>query len=344
MHAKALPDADRVVRFCLGSEEYKRREAGGFSAAVGRMDRDCLVHLLYHANLLPLFGSEIERLGIEPSMQEWIRPYRVYQGVFNEYLLGLLNDLAKHLESCRPVLLKGPAFWVELYPDPALRPVKDLDLLALDADSTAALCHALATLGFAAEFPLALPGHYELPEFKKTVEVDADEGLAEALREVLNRYSPPRLHQLDEDRFSLTVPIEVHTALFLFTDGSRPDLEAHHLADWRMQPTYRVLTAAANLPYLSVKLDLDARRHVGRSLKLLADLVRILARATPEEIALSLETAAAWHAGDSCRLAFNTLATLTPEIDYLGLPAADHDLLSDLVLDILNHETAGDPQ
>jgi hypothetical protein len=339
MRTRARSDAECIVRFCLGSQEYKRREVQGFARAVARMDRDRLVHLLYRANLLPLFESEIERLGIEPSLLPWIRPYRVYQGVFNRELLRILDALAERLGSLRPVLLKGPAFWGHLYEDPSLRPVKDLDILATDETTIGALCGALLELGFA-EVPSILDmEHYELPEYRKSVEVEAEGSTAECLALVCSRYAPPRLRQEAGNRFSLTIPVEVHTALFLFTDGTSPELRPHHLADWRLRPRYRVLSPAANLPYLSVKLDFDAERHVGRSVKLLADLVRIVADATPADVALSLETAEEWCATGSYRTVLGTLAELTPEIEYLGLPRSSRDPLSDLVEDILSHQT-----
>lgn len=82
-------------------------------------------------------------------------------------LEGLLLLFKKH--QLTPMLIKGAALCQSLYPDPALRPMRDIDIL-FSKDEVDQAQKLLRSIGFTQSTAPISPEHYHLPSLHKTVD------------------------------------------------------------------------------------------------------------------------------------------------------------------------------
>ncbi|PHR26210.1 MAG: hypothetical protein COA36_12740 [Desulfotalea sp.] len=85
--------------------------------------------------------------------------------------LTVLGELLVLLQQHQitPILIKGAALCQTLYPDPALRPMRDIDIL-LSRDEVDQAQELLRNVGFTQSTAAISPDHYHLPSLQKTVE------------------------------------------------------------------------------------------------------------------------------------------------------------------------------
>ena len=85
--------------------------------------------------------------------------------------LAALEELLKLFQQCglTPMLIKGAALCQTLYPDPALRPMRDMDIL-LSEDEVDQAQELLRQEGFQQSKSPISPDHYHLPSLHKTID------------------------------------------------------------------------------------------------------------------------------------------------------------------------------
>jgi hypothetical protein len=152
--------------------------------------------------------------------------HRLNNQIHLRVLLEILGIFQK--ENIRPLVLKGLALAHTLYPDPALRPVSDLDLLFKRGEVLPALC-LLKEAGFEVNFPTS-------KRIPKSIVITAPlrDGIRVGIEahhydprgrddEFIGFDSPPEAVRLDEGTFLAPPPLE--TLLYLSRHLGRHLLE-----------------------------------------------------------------------------------------------------------------------
>jgi hypothetical protein len=265
---------------------------------------------------------------IEPSLRSELQARVKAQYIRNVALQAQLSEIKPALSKIRvrPILLKGPSLWGWLYADPAVRRTRDLDLLISDKTELSILISNLKELGFSGNFEsleqaVYSNDHYELPTLFKNVVID-DQKIS---RGALSRH-PSRMDTTStgDGAYNIRVELELHKSFFLFDDGTYPDIPQSAVVEHDFIPGYCRLALAAQLPYIAAKFAIDLQGGVdsqpqAQSLKLLADFVRLIERASENEIAESIKLAKLWCCSSFYGRTMATAVPMFPDIEFSGL-------------------------
>lgn len=333
------PQVRRLLLAALGGERYRQRAR----AAIERDVRDappaelgrCLAFGHLAAPFFAAFGTLLPAGPLRDELAAAVRAQRLHASVLRTHFLQV-GDALRAL-SAPPVVLKGAALWGWIYPDPALRRTRDLDLLVSHPDDLRRAVDALRALGFAGDGDaiaraLATVEHYELPALTRVVTVSVCGDDARALDGLRARH--PTLADFRPaaaGAYELTVEVELHRALFLYRDGTLPPLAPRMLAAHPLFPRYARLSLPAQAVYLAAKFGLDTEAAPGarpqpQSLKLLGDVVRLVEAATAGELEESVAIARTWRCERLFAATLATAAPLLPEVEFAGLWAPPYDV------------------
>lgn len=335
----ASPEVCRLVVAAIAGERYRSDARPTIERDLRAADHAELARALSAGHVATLFlrafGPLVPEGALRVTLQAALRCGRLY--AFE--ILARLAEVRRALGPLHspPLILKGAGLWGWLYPEPALRRTRDLDLLIPGADDLRRSVRALRGLGFtgddeALEAALGTIRHYELPPLTRhaTVRVDAEDDRALTLLRTLYPELAD-LHRTGEGEYEMRVEVELHRALFLYRDGTLPVLPAEAIVPHALAEGYARLSLPAQLVYLAAKFAMDTEGAGGappqaQSLKLLADVVRLVERATPRELAESVELAGLWRCERLFSATVATAAPLLPEVGFSGLAHAPYDL------------------
>lgn len=329
-----------IVRYCIGSSGYRAANAGKFGEAV----RVCVAEELGdYLELMNLSGLLADRLGddqlLPADMRSWIQASMAIEEILTRTLLEELRQLGTEFErlGLEPILLKGPALWGEVYPIYHQRRVNDIDLIIENPADVLEICKVLAANGYGGagairDSDIADRTHYELPAFPKTVVLQCAPEVDALLDPLIARAAVNRtVRKVGRSRYEARIDVEVHKAIYLLTGTLHPELRRTDFARWTIMAPYRVMTQAATLPYLCTKLSLDVHFGTPKCLKLLADIIRILARAAQGEVQESIRTAERWKVMRPYLDALGWVLPLAPELELAGVVPGPADAVSKIV-------------
>jgi hypothetical protein len=159
-----MPDPESALRLCLRSR-WDHAAAGELALRARQPDWnwEAVAACAFSEGLAPLLYAQLAPTDLWPAIPPGVRDglALAYEGsaIRSAALLTALAELLGRLNRAGvPVLLlKGAALAGRLYGDPALRPMRDLDLLVHEADAGRAL-EVLAACGYAAAHGEARPG------------------------------------------------------------------------------------------------------------------------------------------------------------------------------------------
>lgn len=141
------------------------RDIGDWNGLLEEAELQGMVPLLHRA--LKTAGVSLEG-GTRLKMQGMVLRHRLVNQVRHQVLVEVLEKAGE--AGLQPVLVKGAALADLLYPDQALRPMRDIDLL-LSAEQLQPMQQLLLEMGFAETHPSELFKHHRhLPTLTKTVE------------------------------------------------------------------------------------------------------------------------------------------------------------------------------
>lgn len=323
-------DFAATLLYCVGSTHFKELQRDSFIRAATRIDSPGFLQLLEWFHLNNLYHAALLQNEVDSPLLGPLQYHADYQKYFNGIIfreLTLLGQALSHLKR-QPALLKGPAYWDRLYPDPYLRRVNDIDMLVEDSEDLARTCQALQDLGYSCvsddyEAAIQARDHYELPGFIKRCRVKGDSALEKAFGYMLTQQADANVElpaiQQDPDGYSFAVIVEIHKAIYLFENDRFPSMPPECLTRSGVLQGFRVLIDSADLPYLAAKFVMDVDRGSLKCLKLMGDFVRLLERIQPDEIDASIEFAALWGAVEHYELMLHSAREVCPEIEMTGL-------------------------
>lgn len=255
------------------------------------------------------------------------------QYLHNLHLRRVVGDIVQALPPLREaaLVLKGPGLWTWLYPRLQTRKTRDLDLLISHPDDLAIVVDSLIAHGFQFEsddVDLLATGHYEIGALVRDDELQLEAKEAAQVDHLLELCpTRPDFERISEGRYLIRLEIEIHKGIFLLSDGSLPVIERRFTCPSELFPGARRLTIAAQLPYLATKFGMDAEGTEGappqaQSLKLLADVVRMIERATPRSVSDSIAIARSWRCAGYYARTAATAVPLLPEVQFRGVSSA----------------------
>lgn len=169
-------DVERLLRLCSYPEPEQCDQSAIRDAFTGITEHGALVAGAESHGLAPLLLSCLDAAGVSlpPSLERRLKALRArhrHANAVRERVLGEIID-ALSAAGIEAVVLKGAALMHLLYPEPGLRPMRDLDLLVApgQADTTQGL---LREIGFdAPQRPASrfLARHHHLPVASRDVD------------------------------------------------------------------------------------------------------------------------------------------------------------------------------
>jgi hypothetical protein len=188
------------------------------------------------------------------------------------------------------------------------------------------------TVGIVDDTELFGTTHYQLRPFRRAVSFEVSPTVAAVIDPLVKRecVRPPIVRN-GAGTYETTITVEIHKTIFRLTETEYPALCAEDLREWQLMHPYRVLSLAANLPYLSFKLLSDVRQRKPRCLKMLSDCVRMLACASQVDVDSSIDTADRWNCLTPYLNVLSYLRGLVPDLALEGLEERTVDPVRDVV-------------
>jgi hypothetical protein len=327
------PQVHRLVLAAIAGDGYRDRERRRIREDIASASADELARALSATHVTVLFWARLGPFVTDVRLRdEFVATVRNHQ-IYNNALLTQLAEVRVAFggfESVRPVILKGPSLWGWLYPDTSLRKTRDLDVLIQSPGDLERAVASLKRLGFSGDFDaidqaIYTHDHYELPVLAKSAVIQVGEEDDERLQKLLLRYpTRPDFERLAPGQYLLRVEIELHKSFFLFTDRSYAPLPPSAVCEYELIPGLDRLTLAAQLPYVAAKFGMDVEGNSDmppqpQSMKLLADFVLMIERASSNDISSSVEFSRLWHCGRYFGSTASTAVPLLPDVEFAGL-------------------------
>jgi len=346
---------ETIVKYCLGTKLYKENNRDSFIKAAGHIDVGTL-NKIANMHLLNFLFKELQQLTEKSSGDNFsdvlklIEPHVVYAKNLNNAHLGELARLNNELImlDIKPILLKGPAYWGDIYEDYSLRNIKDLDILFLDHNDIEPFVLMLRSKGYSNQFQFSTTRlkqlidnreNYELEEgaYFRKFNIGVNEPESKHLDEIISwksciKKGSNRLISKTKGKYFGEVEVAIHKSVFMYNNKTYPKLESDMFVESSMFSHFRVMSKAINLPYLSVKLSMDNELNILKSIKLIKDFIEIFQKATPSEFSKSIEYANEWNVTKEYLNMLNIVKELLPDYDLTGIC----DLNSNPFVDILS--------
>lgn len=338
-----------IIYYCLGSITFKKNNYINFINALNKLVYKDILFYLEKLHILALFYDAIKDIKDKNKYLRELKPFIYYQKQINKLFIEELKNLKKELNtSTTPIILKGPAFWGNIYQDNFLRRIDDLDILIVNEPQLEETCKVATRIGFKNVNPLyekeiKSTQHYELSEFFKVVKLNNKKKYLEA---VINRFHPPNL-QKNNLNFSFYIRLEIHKLIYKFIKSPiLPKIEKKSILDSNILPGYKVLPDFINLPYLSLKFISDSHAFFHgdyikvKSLKLVADFVRMIQNVSQNEVEKSIIQSEKWGISKYYITMLNSVKDITPEIKFENLKTHENYLekFIDYLMEIGNSE------
>lgn len=322
-----------ILFYCLGSEYYKNTNKKKFLEAIDRADPKELLNIFERYHIVGLLYDELLKYQANHSFVKLAEPLIEYQKLFNNILLKELSFLSTKLGDSKihPVILKGPAYWQTLYKNDYCRRVHDLDIMISNLDEIQNFSTLLIEAGFRNVdnnyySQIYDNNHYELPTFFKFIELQMTRDSLRKLETAEKISSDPLKFELNENnKVLLRIDIELHKSMFRYENGSFPILKDDFFSDYEIVPKFKIMKSYASLPYLSSKFIIDTILFSEgdpvkvKCMKLVADFIKILEKASNSEIIKSIQLAELWGSLKNYRIMLNSVKYLMPEIEFQNL-------------------------
>ncbi len=288
-------------------------------------------------NLSTLLGDSLDDDDLLPGAVQFMLGDSVaFEKAFAKRLLEELEQLGTKFEQVgvRPILLKGPALWGDAYPIYHERKVCDIDLIAETPTEALQICRVLGANGYqhagvVSGISMNDGTQYELPMFPKPILMECERDVGASVDRFIRRGAVAgNVRKLEVGQYEIMMDADVHTAIWA---GRHPELRGTDFSPWGIQAPYRVMTRATTLPYLCTKLWIDVCLGTRKCLKLLADIVRVLERASQREVVESIRTAERWNVMTSYLQALGWVVPLAPELELAGVVPGPVDAVSRIV-------------
>lgn len=327
-----------TIDYCIASKKFRLENKPSFISALTTLEQNDNVITMEKTHLLGVLFYELNQLELRHRLSLSIEPYILAQHYFNKCLKEELSLISENLATTqiRPILLKGPAYWENIYREDTIRKINDLDILIHDGFELSMVCDYLETIGYCNtdndyRKTIYSNDHYEISPFIKNRICKVNDSEAQVLRNAIRSLSPVRIEQITDNEFLFEMCIELHKCLFLLNSGLLPAINPNHLKASEQYPSFRLMRSYANLPYLASKFVNDAEEKKHKALKLVGDFVRLLEIINPHDISKSIELAEEWSSSYNLAVMFSCVSELTPEISYNDLPDIQENPLRTLI-------------
>lgn len=322
-----------LLKSTIAGDEYRRLHQKEIRECVLNLSAIEICQALTRFHLTGLFQYEFSRYSWFEQIERSLAAPLLYQKKYTELLqqeIGNIERLFSRVD-IYAVLLKGPSLWGRVYPIAATRRTRDVDLMINTRSQMRAALRILQNDGFIGDFDLCYDivdrnEHYELPTLSKIIDFNVDMETDQVLREYsANQPQEMMFCILGPRRFAFRIDLELHKSLFIFADGTYPNIPSSIITSHPWFPMLRVLSYPAQLPYLSAKFFMDIsgledlQPVLPQAVKLLADVVRILEGADQPTISESIKIAKLWHAESYYGRTVATARELLPGITVNGI-------------------------
>lgn len=348
-----VPLAVRLVRFGAGTDAYRRRHQVALMGELPRSDSRYLHNVLERTHLA---SNVCPWLPANSELAQSFTPLRTYLRLITRVAALELRRLGRRLEKTpvRPVLLKGPSLWGRVYSRRWVRRLHDLDVLITEPGHMPFFLQALEAGGYrtgaSAEAITSLADtHYELPTYTKQIEV----GVARSVIRQIERLKEVSAFDLrvdisDSSHVVVHLDVEPHRGMFIYRDGTLPPVHDDALCESGLFPSFMNMRFSLLLPYLSLKFIMDAQRAIdiddgtAKCVKLMADLVQVLARATSGDVARSIALARDLRIAPEYHAALSNACAFAPDLELRNLmPSGGPNLVDQLAWRVVHHAGTG---
>jgi len=186
-----------ILDICARIEGHKAQHAMLQGYCHDFMDWEELLHHAEKEGMTPLLKKHLEESGsvyplaVRRSLHILAKRHQHQAQVRTAILQEILHLF--HRYELSPILLKGAVLAYTLYPDPALRPMRDIDILLSDKDALVAQELLLDTGFIRADSPIP-DDHFHLPSLLKQVD---DVKICVEIHRGLYPNCPPYYPQVD---------------------------------------------------------------------------------------------------------------------------------------------------
>ena len=345
-----------ILKYALASPYYKELNKSKFELILGEIDANELLFVSERVHLTSILHKIIQQNNPNHKFIQLARPILYYQKILNTCVIEELEKLSKYdiTRKIKPVLLKGVAFWSNLYKDNIERRINDIDLLIENRQNIIEFCNLLKKNGYRCEEQnyeqdIFTNKHYELPAFFKEIPITVNN--EELLLQAKNiSFSDLKINN-KKGIYYLQLEIELHKAIFSYKNTAiYPVLKQSYFKSFSPNNTYRVLKNEITLPYLAIKIFSDYQHLISeneliklKALKLVKDFILIMQVIDQKELEKAIIVAEIWDSLNVFRSMISFTKDFLPEINFDTLHLSQENNLVDLIIknaikQIINNE------
>ena len=340
-----------LTLFVLGSPRYRLESKTAIHELLEAVDPVFTSRVLDRLNLAAQFYELLIQADIcDQSWEKALSPLVALHKVIYDVAAREVKRIGVCLSSAgyEPIVLKGPACWHRLYPEPHVRRIKDIDLWIRFPDELLGASEGLESIGYKCNHPNTPELAYDPETVSLNVQaqmcrITVDESQTDLLLQAIAAgYRSTPVEHVSDNTFDVPLEVQIHKNPLLWPGGVAPVLSDGDIVPWLSAPGLFIMSVPLELPYLCTKFVFDLHFNTTKCTKLLGDVVRLLCTASDEEVAQSIAISANWKIASHYRRCLSLAKNLVPELQIEGIDCESINVIRPIVAQAISEASVAE--